>query len=357
MALANGKIYLLGSLTSYRNQYMANNLVKIDPDGNVDTTFSVQVSNSGCDNIVRALAINDYHVFVGGDFVKCRGVSANRVAKLDLLTGAVDTMDFNPSASNGVNGVVRAVLVSNNDVYIGGDFTTYRGVTVNRIVKTNLLGAVDSTFKGSGTVGITSANTGVYALAINGSSLYVGGSFTLYRGATVARLLKLNTSDGSSDATFATTGANSTILSLAVANSSLYVGGAFTSFKGQAMNYLAKASLSDASPDLTFKSALATTGTNRNVNAIYSDGSFLYVGGTFTAYRGTTTNCMMAVDHSTGDPDTTFRSVGGITGSTVSINSISSRGDGTVTFGGNMMLYGGQVSPMIVTVGVNGVAN
>ncbi len=99
------------------------------------------------------------------------------------------------------------------------------------------------------------------------------------------------------DATFApsvnSVGPSNDVRTIAISSnaSSVYIGGLFTSYRTGADStkgyYLAKLNGSTGAMDLTFNSA-ANTGPSADVYALQmsSDGTKLYVGGTFSSYRG-----------------------------------------------------------------------
>jgi hypothetical protein len=85
---------------------------------------------------VLALASDGTSLYVGGwDLTGYRGVpdSANSIAKLDLISGAIDTT-FSPvgASSNGfgVSDSVWALAVSGGALCVGGDLSLYRGANV-----------------------------------------------------------------------------------------------------------------------------------------------------------------------------------------------------------------------------------
>ena len=83
--------------------------------------------------------------------------------------------------------------------YIGGNFTTYSGITVNNLIRLNLDGSIDNTFN----IG-SNFNDYVTSIAIdNDDNLYVVGNFTTYSGITCNRIIKLK-KDGTKDNTFNT---------------------------------------------------------------------------------------------------------------------------------------------------------
>ena len=143
------------------------------------------------------------------------------------------------SFKTGFNAIANCVAVDpSGSLYVGGNtFTTYQGVTATRIIKLNSDGTIDSSFNsGAG------FNAAVSVIRIDSSgSLYVGGLFTAYSGSTENRIIKLNP-DGTKDTSFDnTTGFNNQVIDIQFdSTGSLWVGGAFTTYKGASTPRLAK---------------------------------------------------------------------------------------------------------------------
>src|SRR5262249_640541 len=141
--------------------------------------------------------------------------SSVALAKLDLASGNLDTV-FSPLAANGFLfsgigtslGTVYALTASGTSLYVGGDFNSYRGVAgnANALAKLDLTsGAIAPTFSPATNGFPTSlASQVVSALAVSGSSLYVGGNFSNYRSGTgnANGIAKLDLSSGALDTTF-----------------------------------------------------------------------------------------------------------------------------------------------------------
>jgi hypothetical protein len=205
-------VYVAGSFTAYRSiANSANNIAKLDRStGVLDTTFSPNgATANGFDNRVDAIAINATDVYVGGFFKSYRGVasSANYVAKLNLTTGAIDTTFSPPGATtNGFDGNVYAIAINATDVYVGGQFGSYKGALLNakHIAKLNLTtGVIDTTFSPLG-MNANGFDLPVNALALTATSVYAGGSFTSYRGASISpNIAKLGLANGVLDPAFA----------------------------------------------------------------------------------------------------------------------------------------------------------
>jgi hypothetical protein len=76
----------------------------------------------------------------------------------------------------GVTGYVRAIAVSGTDVYVGGEFSAVGGVTANNIAKWDSATGTWSAL-GSSVTGYPINRNGVYAIAVGGDGVYVGGLF------------------------------------------------------------------------------------------------------------------------------------------------------------------------------------
>src|SRR3954447_24343352 len=79
---------------------------------------------------VRALVTDGTSVWVGGNFAKVGGKVANRIAKVSVATGAVDT-SFSLAAS--LDNTVRALALKGTDLYAGGLFLNVNGVSRPRM--------------------------------------------------------------------------------------------------------------------------------------------------------------------------------------------------------------------------------
>lgn len=182
-----------------------------------------------------------------------------------------------PGLRSSITGVasVFAVAVSGSDVYIGGQFETAGGIPANNIAKWD--GANWSTL-GSGAEGA------VFALAVSGGDLYAGGLFTVAGGITANRIARWNGTSWSSLGT-GVSGSLAQVRALAVSGTDVYVGGTFVNAGGVSVNHIAKW-------DGISWSALGTgvAGFSPSVNALLVNGSNLHVGGKFSTAGGVTVN-------------------------------------------------------------------
>ena len=339
---SDGGYIVGGNFTTYRRQ-TANRIAKIFADGTLDTNFSPQGGSvNGLDAIVQSVAISGTDVFIGGQFTKYRNAPANRIAKVSLTSGALNTT-FNPATgNNGVNGTVYAVRVDGTSLYLGGSFTTYKAAAANRVAKVNTsTGALDTTFNPAS--GANGANNTVFSLEVGAADLYIGGQFTTYRGATANRIAKIGLSSGVMNTTFSPSsgnnGANNIVYGISIEGDELIIGGTFTTYRGGVANRLAKVDALTGDLNLTFNPATGGNGVDNTVSTIDRVGTDLYIGGLFTAYRGARALQLAKLDPSTGSLDTTFNPASGANGTNGSVDSVFVTSDGGLLLGGAFSQY------------------
>ncbi|MCU0424161.1 MAG: IPT/TIG domain-containing protein [Candidatus Kapabacteria bacterium] len=221
---------------------------------------------------VRAIAISGTTIYVGGDFTQATNapsnggntLTRNRLAAIDANTGAL--LSWNPVVDNGG---VYALAINGTDIFVGGSFTTVNGGTTrNRLCIFNTSGVLNPWNP--------DMNSNVVALQWNGARLIVGGFFTTANGGmTRNRICSFTFPGGALDAWDPNATPNP-VLTLALSGPNTFVGGAFTNIGGQPRT-------GSAAIDLSNSMATAfIANTNNDVNSILVNGSDAYLGGTFT---------------------------------------------------------------------------
>jgi hypothetical protein len=134
--IAGSKVYAGGSFTRARpagsaagvNETVRNNLVAFDINtGVMDASFAPNLNGQV---LGVAVSPDQSRVYVVGDFTTANGQARRRVAAYSTSTGALIT-SFNPV---GVNSRARAVIATNDTVYVGGGFAG----TGNNAARSNL---------------------------------------------------------------------------------------------------------------------------------------------------------------------------------------------------------------------------
>jgi uncharacterized delta-60 repeat protein len=141
--LSNGGVLALGSFSSVNGTTM-NNIARFNPDGTLDTTFQPAASNGG----IEALAVqNNGFVVIAGNFTSVGGYSYQSVARL-TSSGAVDTSFVGPGLIGPSDSIITAIAIESNDqMVVGGNFTTMNGYSELGIARLNSDGSLDTTFR------------------------------------------------------------------------------------------------------------------------------------------------------------------------------------------------------------------
>lgn len=228
----DGKILIGGSFSQY-NGTSVMYLARLLSSGELDTTFNNGAS--GPNSNVSAIAIQDEEkILIGGYFTSYNGTSRYRIARLNA-DGSLDS-SFDPGS--GANAFVTAVVIQDEEnILIGGDFTSYGGNYVSRIARLNSNGSLDVNFNsGCGFNGIVTS-----IVIQSDGKILIAGHFTNYNGTEQNRIVRLNP-DGSLDTSFNwRSGANKKIYSMAVqSDKKILIEGEFTSYDDVARNFIAR---------------------------------------------------------------------------------------------------------------------
>ncbi len=382
-------LYIGGKFTSFRGTNVQN-LIKVDAATcTLDTTFTL---STGANISVNVLKLSGSTLYIGGAFTTYRGFAAQGLAKLDSASGVMDTT-FSTTSGIQSGKVVSALYLGGGGLFVGGDFTTYKGVTTGPLVKVSTAtAALDTTFNTAGanfaTTSATNLSVRIRALAGTGNAIWAGGYFHQYRGSTINYLAKINATDGSLDTGFspftsiyntsnisslalssdgtslwavglaigtapyrhvlrldATTGAWDTdfattkweSVSYTATNSIVLSGDEQSIFvAGEAQPYLQKFNAQTYVSDTTFNSGMAAmTAFAPGPLTLRAYGDRLYVGGDFIGAGGTAASKMTSIDLSTG---------GLTSGWNLSCDWIQTASTNTIAILGSSFLFGGHLN-------------
>jgi trimeric autotransporter adhesin len=192
----------------------------------------------------------------------------------------------------GATAAVRAQVIIGSTLYLGGSFTSMVSPDGVTTVARKHLAAIDLT-TGELLGWSPSANGSVLAMATDGSSLYVGGSFTSIDSTSRPRVAAIDTSGALLPWA---SGANATVHAVYLRGSTVYIGGAFTTLGGQPRDYVGATTTAGAllpwDPEA-----------NDRVNAITSVASGnIVVGGAFDDVGGESNDHIAPLDPVTGEP-------------------------------------------------------
>ena len=338
----DGKIILGGDFTTY-NAFSRARISRSNADGARDATFNPV---AGFDNTVNCTARQtDGKIIAGGGFTIFNDYPSIRIVRLNA-DGSID-LTFNTGL--GFNGVVYSCAIqSDGKIIVGGDFTSYNGYAINRVIRLNTDGSIDLSFNPlSGFNGI------VYSIAIqNDGKIITAGAFTTLNGNTANRIARLNT-DGSSDPTFNTgTGFNSDVYDIEIQqNGKIVAGGNFWLFNGINRSYITRID-TDGALDATFLAGFSGGGVR--TLKIQTDNKII-VGGDFTTYiiASSVSRNRIARLNTNGTLDATFNPGTGFNQRVNSID-IQSVSNGKLIVGGDFTTYNSASRNKIVSLTPNG---
>jgi uncharacterized membrane protein len=293
LAVVGNEVFVGGWFTS-AGGVSANRVARFNTQTNTWSTLGTGSSN-GVNGEVRELAVVGNEVYVGGRFTSAGGVSANNVARFNTQTNTWSTLGT--GSQNGVSGILASVLalaVVGNEVYVGGGFTSAGGVSANNVARFN---TQTNTWSSLGTGSQNGVNGGVEALAVVGNEVYVGGFFTSAGGVSANRVARFNTQTNtwSSLGTGSSNGVDSLVFALAVVGNEVYVGGEFTSAGGVRANGVARFNTQTntwSTLGTGSQNGVSVDGVSGGVYALAVSGNEVYVGGRFISAGGVSAICV-----------------------------------------------------------------
>jgi uncharacterized delta-60 repeat protein len=344
---SDNKSIFSGDFITY-NGTSRKGIAKINTDGTLDTSFSIQGSGFNTSS-VGARVQSDDKVIVHGNFTNYNGTSVYRLARLNT-DGTLDT-SFVTGTGFGQY-VYTTYIQSDGKILVGGTFNIYNGTVANRIIRLNSDGSIDSSFN----IG-TGPNNTVFGIDVGtDGKIYLIGDFTFFNGLSYNKIVKLN-SDGSVDTSFTVlgTGFNNDITAFSVqTDNKMIIGGEFTNYNGTSANGVIRLN-SDGSIDTGFNYGSGFVKYligNFLKSKLQSDGKILF-GGDFSSYNGTSANRIIRLN-SDGSVDTGFNYGTGFFGQP---ESFEIQSDGKILVAGLFTSYNGLSVNRIIRLNSDGTEN
>lgn len=254
-------------------------------DGSADPDFALAP-----DGWVRALLVSGRYLYVGGGFATVSKKPAGDLARIDLVSGALDE-DFRPGLTEGF---VYALAAEEDAsaVWAGGSFVLDSDRSRGHLLRFDA--RQDGRPDGARVTGTGGRGEAVYALAVSGGVLYAAGSFRDGGGGEASFVLAVRSANGAPVAF--RPAPDGPVFSLAVEEKRLFLGGDLASVNGLSRRNLAAVDLRsgevapfDPSPDAP-------------VHALLVHGDRLLAGGEFeTVNRGTLARPGLAAFSLNGD--------------------------------------------------------
>lgn len=291
--LKDGHIAVAG-IFRVKNAVGSWNICVLNPDGSLDASFDVLGDGPSGAGLFALEEDAQGRILTGGDISYHNGVAMKQNIFRYNRNGSLDT-SFHAAGTGstiGFNGTVKEIRVtSGGQIWVGGRFATYGGVSTRFLTLLNADGSRAQTFS-------LFQENGYYDSGVNqiefqkDGKMVVGGSFYYNKkGISTENILRLNT-DGSLDSSFhynnelretVTTSFHEVALNSA---DQIIVGGDFPT-KGNIAMLKADGSIESG---FTLKNK-GTTGEGKYVDGLIIDSeNRIYIAGTFKTYEGRTVN-------------------------------------------------------------------
>jgi hypothetical protein len=232
------------------------------------------------------------------------------------------------------SGIV-ALALRGSTLYVGGRFFSAGGETRAHLAAFDAVSGALTPWDPDGGGGF------VDCLAISGSLVYAGGDFNTQGHSRIAAIDAV-----SGVATGWDPGADGEVKCLAVSGSTIYAGGTFTHIGGQARNRIAALDASSGQATAWDPNA---SGGNQEVHALAVDGAIVYAGGNFTSIGGAARVMVAALEATTGLATSWDAQAAGAGGSD-GVLSIAVSGS-TVYLGGDIGSAGGVTQKYAIALG------
>jgi hypothetical protein len=338
LVLSGSTLYVGGSFTSIAGQARSD-LAALDADTGAATAWSPNPTGP-----VDALAVSGSTVYVGGSFTSVGGQSRTALAAVDATSGGATS--WNPAPTRFCGTSVTTLMVAASTVYVGGSFTSIGGQPRHDVAALEAGTAAATAWNPNpgdpDPAGCAFLDIPVDTVAVSGSVAYIGGDFAGAGSpiAEIAGVAKI-TPDGRLDTAFNAHAEGTAIVNaLAVSGSTLYVGGQLFTIGGQ--ERLSLAAVETGSGAVTPWNPAP----NLTVEALAVSGSTVYVAGTFTSVEtnlkpgGTPRKGLAAIEASTGKA-TSWNPEGSGPGGFVDVDALAISGP-DVLAGGRFTSMGGR---------------
>jgi hypothetical protein len=281
LAVVGNLIYVGGIFTAV-NGSTRSNIAAIGTDGTL-STWAPAIDNPDHSASVRTLAVSGTTAYVGGLFTTVDSSIRTNAAAIvaasdDPVTPSVTTWAPQPDQP------INAIAINGSSVFVGGEFSTLGGKSRLNLAAFNSDGTISNWNPGADNAGNT-AN--IQAITVSGSTVYIGGSFTYINTTTLRN--NLAAVDLSGTPTSWDPNADDTVRTLFVLGSRIYAGGDFTHMGESGRSHVAAiksdGTLWDWNP-----------GTDRPVYSIVGEGNNVYLGGAFTTVASAPRNHLAGVD-------------------------------------------------------------
>jgi hypothetical protein len=265
LRLSDGSILAAGQ-TAYFNGNPDNQIIRVTPAG-VRVPFPVTMGGRR----IWDLATDGTWIYLAGEFSTVNGVDMPNLARVNAVTGALDTA-WRPAP----NAIVLRVIPTATEVFVCGAFTQIGGLARSRVARLRVSGTgrAFETWRAD-------ADAQVDAIVLSGSKLYLGGRFKKVNSTNIQYAARVNAADGAVETAWNPV-PQFHVFDMAADATHLYCGGSFSRFGASGPPFLTRVNLTSGAVDngwaptpdgLVLRVAVTPT-------SVYASGLFLGFGAT-----------------------------------------------------------------------------
>jgi len=263
IAIKNDTIIICGTLYQINNSYCSS-VAAIDAAGQMINWYLE------LDNVVRAMILKDNFLVIGGDFtalnIEYPLKYRNHLARIDMSTGLVD--DWNPN----VNERIVSMAINNNNLFLTGEFTKIGTSVRYRIAALDFYTGVPTDWD-------FDADATVSTVSFSNNSMFIGGYFSSIGGQDRNLIASMDLLSGQTT-DWNPSAYGTSVNAIAVYNDLVYVGGEFYSMGGKQRENLAELNYS-SNIATDFNTSAGNSSSGVGVYALVVSNDRLYVGGNF----------------------------------------------------------------------------
>lgn len=253
ISVSGNKVYIGGGFYQV-GKHLRNRIAAVDiKSGEVDSLWHPKITQLKS-QIFDMAFVND-KVYLGGEFDSIGGLRRNGLAAVDITSGNVD-LNWNPNPNINVGAPkIKAIKFYNNQLFVGGEFSSIGGSLRNNIASLNLI-------NGGSNIWQTNRNASqiVSTINISGNVVYAGPTdlsmYNIETGQLISSIStkttsfnvfneivytgnQVNESFNLSSSSWGPISCDGRILTIIANDSSLFVGGQFKNFNdGSSSKYL-----------------------------------------------------------------------------------------------------------------------
>lgn len=290
-----GGWYIAGLFTSVGGQARGN-------VAHISAIGEVEAWSGDANDEVHSLALQGQVLYVGGRFTSIGNVERQHIAALSAESG--DPLGWNPAADDWVT----TLLVHGEVVYAGGVFRNIGGQPRNYVAALDTASGLAAPWD-AGIDAYAGVSQRVDALALDDTTLFVGGHFATVRGVLRRQLAAVNARSGALAAWDAGVqrlpdfnfDGGPRVSTLLVRGRVLYVGGSFKVIGGAARQGLAALDLSSGAATSWDPKATRDFVAGAYFNAIVASGDTLFVAGEADSLAGAPSSYLAALSAQSGE--------------------------------------------------------